>query len=1272
MNQSPTRRTRLGERSRRARPLVLAILAAKALGWLSLGLGTLVLLLEVTGVVDLLVRRELTRRLEPLGSVATYDGIKVDWLGPGVTLTGFRVTKGQITHLAGERLYVALAFSPERGLTLGRLGLSGGVLRVRPPLIEDLRGLLELRKQQDQPRLADVRLPSVEVRGFRVEFEGPEGNTHNLGSIDFSLVAKPHRPARIHGRLVLPRRAMAERTPELYLHGVANLSGKLELFASAKDLAIESWHMPEMAPFTEAASMQPAGNVQVQARARFDLVSGVLPEVEWHLDLKRARLWPPWVDAPLNEVDLRLTATFDPTLAEGFTDTAAWSGAGDFSGDWAEQRIQGGLRLGSSARQGNYIESWFHVPGLDVETPQLVALGERSVLIQSLFEALRPAGEIEARFALACREPWHWGQPMLPTLEYSLCVEPHSTLSGAWHGWPLPEFPELIPMAFPLPVTADEGTVLYARNARFARRELLDVDFIVDQHSGPSHVTYQEWSNRIDMPPFASGYGKTEADLVISVPHLALDEKMKACMVGLRQIPELETLFDDYGLTGGRAFVNLHVSARAGIPEPMVEVQVDVTEARAAWQELPVPAQDISGRLLVLDNGRGENSVNFALQAQTESSQGVAIKGRVRHRRPPGAQPGDGQQSLLELDLIEVEVEGLDFAGGDLDILSQALPEVGEALEIFSPTGRGDARLTRVRSAAGHSLETHIEVTPGEDVVLVPEIFPMVSSNIRGRVIVAISEAGQSSATRAAPAEPQITTTIAPLIGRWVGGVPITLNAEFPSQGVSRGQVLSAGLRPTDSNLVDGLARALGSAGERVLSEMGSAQLSGAVDMAYAFELPEEGGDVTGDYIFHLRDNALGSGAAEALELQHLAGELYIAESELRSGKVSGVLNGTPVTLLDLQLARGEGGPVMQADLQAMAISLDRQLLAQLLDEQTLTTLVDEFGLRGKVDIESARLSLKSAPRGGIELALSGEASLSDVFAKIGLPLSILSARLDLEELILSGGEVRGWGRVYDLYGLALDRDISQTSLLLSYYNSRLSLDTLEGSFCKGRIHGLGNPGDGSGAGPPVFSVDLQEPFEFQTNLALDDLDLGVLLDGVFSSDIANEGLASGEVRLRGRLANLLSVTGLGWGEVRDSVLWSVPVLRSLFSQLGYDATAIFDSMRTDFHVADGLIFMEHMQVHSPILNLYGHGTLGLDGALHHELQVKYSLADKAGPLGSLIHFLQNTLLSVAIRGDMARPMVFLRGALTGPFRGVDDDWHALPLPGLSPLPARF
>jgi hypothetical protein len=112
--------------------------------------------------------------------------------------------------------------------------------------------------------------------------------------------------------------------------------------------------------------------------------------------------------------------------------------------------------------------------------------------------------------------------------------------------------------------------------------------------------------------------------------------------------------------------------------------------------------------------------------------------------------------------------------------------------------------------------------------------------------------------------------------------------------------------------------------------------------------------------------------------------------------------------------------------------------------------------------------------------------------------------------------------------------------------------------------------------------------------------------------------------------------------------------------------------MRTDFHVADGLIFMEDMQVHSPILNLYGHGTLGLDGALHHELQVKYSLADKAGPLGSLIHFLQNTLLSVAIRGDMARPMVFLRGALTGPFRGVDDDWHALPLPGLSPLPARF
>jgi len=159
---------------------------------------------------------------------------------------------------------------------------------------------------------------------------------------------------------------------------------------------------------------------------------------------------------------------------------------------------------------------------------------------------------------------------------------------------------------------------------------------------------------------------------------------------------------------------------------------------------------------------------------------------------------------------------------------------------------------------------------------------------------------------------------------------------------------------------------------------------------------------------------------------------------------------------------------------------------------------------------------------------------------------------------------------------------------------------------------------------------------------------------------------------LQGKLQDLLSIRGSGRGDIRDTVLWSVPVLRDLFSQLGFDATAVFDSMHTDFRVGDGRIYMEGIEVHSPLLRLRGRGILGLDGALAHDLEVKYSLVDKIGLLGSLVYALQNTLLSVSIRGDMSRPKVFLGGALTSPFSGIDEEWRALPLPALSPLPERF
>jgi hypothetical protein len=140
---------------------------------------------------------------------------------------------------------------------------------------------------------------------------------------------------------------------------------------------------------------------------------------------------------------------------------------------------------------------------------------------------------------------------------------------------------------------------------------------------------------------------------------------------------------------------------------------------------------------------------------------------------------------------------------------------------------------------------------------------------------------------------------------------------------------------------------------------------------------------------------------------------------------------------------------------------------------------------------------------------------------------------------------------------------------------------------------------------------------------------------------------------------------------MRDSVLWSIPVVREMFAQLGFDDIAVFDSVRSRFQVADGRIVMSDLRVSSALLKLVGSGTLDFDGTLHHDLEVQYALVDRLGPFRRLLYWIQNSLARVAIRGDMQRPRVEIKG-MFGLMQRSPKMARALPLPSFAPLPERF
>jgi hypothetical protein len=256
---------------------------------------------------------------------------------------------------------------------------------------------------------------------------------------------------------------------------------------------------------------------------------------------------------------------------------------------------------------------------------------------------------------------------------------------------------------------------------------------------------------------------------------------------------------------------------------------------------------------------------------------------------------------------------------------------------------------------------------------------------------------------------------------------------------------------------------------------------------------------------------------------------------------------------------------------------------------------------------------------------------------------------------------------VRELDGRVADRALAGAHLSLTYVEPRLSVLDLSGRFEQGLVRNF----TGQSAGP-CFSIDLEDPFPFELAVRLSEVDVAGLLRGIHESEFASRGLLSGDLRLKGDLDRLTGIRGEGRIELRESSLWSIPVIRDLFSQLGFDQTAVFEEMRAQFRLRDGVIELDPMQVKSPLLNLVGSGTLDLDGRLHHDLQVQYSLVDKLGPFTRWIYFIQNNLLSVSVRGDMSRPKIVLHGALSFLQRLRAEKRRELPLPGFAPLPARF
>ena len=516
--------------------------------------------------------------------------------------------------------------------------------------------------------------------------------------------------------------------------------------------------------------------------------------------------------------------------------------------------------------------------------------------------------------------------------------------------------------------------------------------------------------------------------------------------------------------------------------------------------------------------------------------------------------------------------------------------------------------------------------------------------------------------------------------------------AVFPSDGEAQLRVLGAGVDVTNRALVGAFRAAFSGGAAGGGFDLGALTLDGRIDFAADVVLSSPAvGPPRNDGVYRvfLRDNSFRSdlpakpanGARELNQgfgLSGLWGELVQRDGALSGAQIQARLGSTPVLLRDARFVEQDGGLRLSTRVEAHGLPLDREHLGFFLGTETVNAAIDRLHLSGWIDLDDAVLVYtgKNA-RSDARLALSGKVRPRDAFVDLGLPLSIKSGEVELSELVLEGGHVRAWAKVESLDGAIANRRLEGAHMLITYIEPRLSILDLSGTLEGGKLSDLARSNDGAQAeqptraSGPAFTMDLIEPYTFELGLALREVELGGLLRGLFHSEFADTGVLDADIRLDGNLERLTGIAGDGWMHMRDTRLWSIPVVRGILSQLGMDSNAVFERMRIRFTLQGGVIRMDAIHVESPLLQLVGSGRLDLDGRLKHDLQVRYDLVDQLGPLTRMLYWIQNNLLSISVRGDMSRPQIVLNGMLSF-LRSGERSERDLPLPGLSPLPVRF
>jgi hypothetical protein len=1206
---------------------------------------SLLLWVERSGWLKTVIASQLADRISTSEQEISLDGARLHCLRPSIELRGLSLgPDGRI--LKAEHLELGFGVLPGGGLGLTRVEARDGHVRLGQGLLEVVQGLRRGKRQE-----GTLDLPRVELRKIALELSHPEIGDIPLGLADVRLLREPSGTTAVQGRI---QPALADDPKSSYVH----ISGELlernlvGFRISSDAIQLNPEALPPSTALEFLRTYAGKGELSVQAQGTFSLDGSAATRTTAMIRLTDGSFQPPTTDRTVGDIAVQVELRCDTEPL----DLSAWDATLAFACNWNGSPLRGGAVFGEGAPRGHRASAWMRAERVQLEPRTLEALNLNSS--HRVWQGLNPRGE--ATLCVGARLPEESGaRPQLAQL---------LTLGGSagmtYTGWERNRS-----IGFPIPIEGIRGSFLaffHPDGDRLAQVGWLGVH---GQHHGGSI------SSRGTLAWFSRARNKAVYDIFLETPRLPVDERLR---VALDSIHPARWVWSELSPSAGDASVTGRIVRNAPTAHTVAQFDIEFQQAAMRWKGLPLSLRELSGELgLTLVIGLG-NAFRVNLEGKLPTADRVTLAGRFQD--DPWAVPRNGgASSNRRIEVIELEAENLSLRGADRDVLVATYGGVGAALEHFNPSGKADVSFHSARAPYGPMIYT-VEVTPRE-ARLLPPAFPIPTSAVRGRVLVN----GTRFQTRLNPEDGAFkhqettTTRIAPMLGEWTGGVSIGLTGAFESRGEGDAPswmtLHGAGIDPSNRNLMGALARALSRGEDGRDFDLSAFRIDGRLDATAELRF---GGEADGSrYWTHLRDNSFSvsgpQGHGEEFELRGLRGTFRMEDDLLSGGEISGLLGSTPVVLRNPRFFTKEGNLRVETALQA-EIPIDREHLRFFMGEETITALLERTKWRGLIEIDGALLRLHETPTGRGRVELSGRVVPSSMFVRFGVPISIQSAVVDIQKLSFEEGHVRAWARVEDLYGQIAGRQLKQARTTISYVQPRLTILDLAGDLEGGRISDL-NQGDSYTSS--AFSIELRDPFPFEAALRLEDVPFEGLLQGVFESDTGNRGQISSELRLAGTLDRLSTLRGSGHIALRNSRLWSIPVIKDMLGVFRLDGTAVFENLRSSFQLKNGLIHLRELQAESSIMQLVGEGSLGLDGSLSQELKPRLSLVEQVAPLKQLGRAFQDNLLTLKIGGDMSRPIVIKNTFVHQVFsfigiRRSSEGRRDLPIPPFSPLPLRF